>query len=459
MKRYGILTMQDYVFLQKGVSMKHIRSALIILCTFMLFGAFSMTAPAAEPSTEAAEPALNYTKLTLYKGQKKKLQVLNTDETFKWSISRPQIAKVGKYGKVTALKAGRATVTAKFGSTKLTCSIRVKNPQLTLSRKQIKLDPGETKHLKVKKLVGWNDEVTWKSSNKKVAIVSTNGTVIAKKTGTCVVSATANGVTANCHVTVGSPATLSLDQTSLYLLPGEFDALEATVNGSAPKSSYSWSSSNSKVVKVSPSGNTCSVTAVGAGTATITVKYGELKDTCSVIVVGSSGSTVTSVKIQDTYTGGYEYDYIIGMDSAGNQVWKTLAASAPAAQGYLSAAVKYANYVYVVTNKTVSVLNAQNGQPLKTMNLSVGASPVACVDNNGYLYAVGGLSGNPHYVYKISYADNKSLNLVWSIYLNSNFMEPYGPYVQGSYLYIFDGGYYYSKVRIHTVYGGTTYYK
>lgn len=439
--------------------MKHIRTALIILCTLMLFGAFSMIAPAAEPSTEAADPALNYTKLTLYKGQKKKLQVLNTDEPFKWSVSRPQIAKVGKYGKVTALKAGRTTVTAKRGSTKLTCSVRVKNPVLTLSRKQIKLDPGTTKHLKVKKLVGWSDVVTWKSSNKKVAIVSTNGTVIAKKTGTCVVSATANGVTANCTVTVGAPATLSLDQTSLYLLPGEFDALEATVNGSAPKASYSWSSSNTKVVKVSPSGNTCSVTAVGAGKATITVKYGDLKETCDVIVTGNTGNTVTSVKIQDTYSGDYEYDYVIGLDAAGNQVWKTLAASGPAGQGFMSTAVKYANYIYVVTSKTVSVLNAQNGQPLHTMNLNVGSSPVACVDSNGYLYTVGGLYGNTHYVYKVSYANNKSLNLVWSIYLNSNFLEPYGPYVQGNYLYIFDDGYYYSRVRIHTVYGGTTYYK
>ncbi len=68
-----------------------------------------------------------------------------------------------------------------------------------LSSNSVTLKEGEEKTLKVK---GTNESVTWKSSNKSVASVSSKGVVKAKKAGKATITATCGKYTLKCKVTV-----------------------------------------------------------------------------------------------------------------------------------------------------------------------------------------------------------------------------------------------------------------
>lgn len=85
---------------------------------------------AAVPTSAAAKPALNKTKLTLTVGASATLKVKNAakKETVKWASSKKTIATVTSKGKVTAKKAGKTVVSAtlkKAGKT-LKCNVTVK---------------------------------------------------------------------------------------------------------------------------------------------------------------------------------------------------------------------------------------------------------------------------------------------------------------------------------------------
>lgn len=53
-------------------------------------------------------------------------------------------------------------------------------------------------------ITGKEDKATFKSSNSSITSVDANGKVTAKKKGTATITATANGVNAECKVTVKS---------------------------------------------------------------------------------------------------------------------------------------------------------------------------------------------------------------------------------------------------------------
>ncbi len=133
-----------------------------------------------------------------------------------------------------------------------------------------------------------NQKVTWTSSNTNVATVDENGKVTAVGAGTATITATAadgSGEFATCEVTVTqiSVTGVTLDQTSLTLTEGETGTLTATVEPSnATDKSVTWTTSDESVATVANG----VVTAVGAGTATITVKTqdGGFTDTCEVTV-------------------------------------------------------------------------------------------------------------------------------------------------------------------------------
>lgn len=73
----------------------------------------------------ASSIKLSKTTLTLKVKGTATLKVTGTTKTVKWSSSDKSIATV-KNGKVTAKKAGKATITAKVGTEKLTCAVTVK---------------------------------------------------------------------------------------------------------------------------------------------------------------------------------------------------------------------------------------------------------------------------------------------------------------------------------------------
>ena len=169
----------------------------------------------------------------------------------------------------------------------------VKTKKITLTAKKKTLYTGERYTLGVKKVTPKkaSKKVKYKSNKKKVASVSAKGVIKAKKKGTAkitVVSKANKKVKAVCKIKVKNGVknkSIKLNQSALALNVGQKSTLKIaqwTPKKTASKKVESWKSSDKKVVTVSKKGE---VTALAAGTATITVTntYGK-KAKCTVTV-------------------------------------------------------------------------------------------------------------------------------------------------------------------------------
>lgn len=100
---------------------------------FALALALTMTVPVGMPAAnavvaEAAAVKLSAAKKTLTVGKTYTLKMQGTKKKVTWKTSKKTVATVNSKGKVTAKKAGTATITAKVGSKSYKCKITVKNP-------------------------------------------------------------------------------------------------------------------------------------------------------------------------------------------------------------------------------------------------------------------------------------------------------------------------------------------
>ncbi|MBM6786394.1 Ig-like domain-containing protein [Collinsella tanakaei] len=258
--------------------------------------------------------SLDRAALTLNKGDIRTLKatVYPTDAENRevgWTSSNSAIARVDSSGKVIAVSAGKATITAttRDGGKTATCVITVKGSAVTgvsLDRTSLVLGKGESYTLKatVAPTDAENKEVTWKSTDSSIARVDSNGNVTAVASGKVTITATTDdgGKTASCTVTVKGPAVtgVSLDKTTLSLGKGESYTLKATVvPADAENKKVTWKSSDSKVATVDANGR---VTAIASGSATITAttEDGGKTATCAVSVAGAvSGVTLDKTEL------------------------------------------------------------------------------------------------------------------------------------------------------------------
>ncbi len=134
-----------------------------------------------------------------------------TDKTVTWSSSDPEIATVDQNGIVTAVKVGKATITAKLtNGLEVTCQVTVvakviEAEGIELNLPAVEVIEGETVELTatVNPEETTDKTVTWTSSDETVATVDQNGIVTALKVGKATITArTANGFEATCLVTV-----------------------------------------------------------------------------------------------------------------------------------------------------------------------------------------------------------------------------------------------------------------
>ncbi len=132
-----------------------------------------------------------------------------TDKTVVWTSSDESVAMVDN-GKVTALKAGKATITAKCGSKSAKCSVTVSVPvsSVILNKTMLSLTIGETARLKatITPIDATIQTITWSSSNNNVATVSSTGFVTAIAEGTTTITASADGVHTLCTIIVSNVA-------------------------------------------------------------------------------------------------------------------------------------------------------------------------------------------------------------------------------------------------------------
>ena len=128
-----------------------------------------------------------------------------TNKEVIWTSSDDAVVKVDKDGKVTGVKEGTAKiiVITKDNEKKATCDVTVKprDPKITMEKKEATVKVGETLTLKVKVTIE-GKPVEWKSSDEKLATVKPNGEVTAKAKGKVTITATCDGDSTTCEVTI-----------------------------------------------------------------------------------------------------------------------------------------------------------------------------------------------------------------------------------------------------------------
>lgn len=198
-----------------------------------------------------------------------------------WTADHTDILSVSEQGLVTAIKAGNATVTAtatltvdgKTYTASSSCTVTVADT-ITLNKKKLTLYTTETAQLDA--IAASGSAVTWHSSNDSVVYVDSKGKLSPKKTGTATITATVNGISASCEVTVKAPTMKLAASKTIYLKNPV--TLKANV---APKGKVTWKSSDKKIAKVNSKGK---VTPQKTGTVKITASCHGLKQTCKITV-------------------------------------------------------------------------------------------------------------------------------------------------------------------------------
>ena len=208
-----------------------------------------------------------------------------TDKSVKWKSSDKTIATVTSSGTVKGVKTGIATITCTSVATGLSTTCTVTVGTITLDQTNVVVKKNKTVTLTptVYPLTLEDKSVTWKSSDKTIATVSSSGKVKGVKTGTVTITCTsvATGLSTTCTVTVG---TITLDKTSVTVKKNKTVKLTPTVYPTTLEDkSVKWESSDKTIATVTSTGT---VKGVKTGTVTITctsVATG-LSATCTVIV-------------------------------------------------------------------------------------------------------------------------------------------------------------------------------
>ena len=199
-----------------------------------------------------------------------------------WKSSDSKVVSVYN-GRITAQKGGTATIsaTSKYNPALVaTCNVTVIDSRvpdsISVSPNPLTIDLAKSKSATVYATPNpatASNQVTWSSSNKKVATIAYNGRITALKTGTTTITCKSkynSAVTASVEVTVVNtlvPEKIDLNAESLNLLRYETFQLTAQTHPEFASTKVKWTSSNMKVATVSAKGF---VSAVGQGTCTIT---------------------------------------------------------------------------------------------------------------------------------------------------------------------------------------------
>lgn len=215
-----------------------------------------------------------------------------TDKTVLWKSSNAKVATVDSKGNIKGIADGSAIITATTkDNTKIykTVSVKVSPKTIKLNKTSVSVLAGTTTELKatVSPSDSTDKTVNWKSSNTKIATVDSKGKVTGKAKGKATITATVKGAKdAKVTVTVTPPVaatSVKLNKTSATVSKGKTITLSATVSPSnTTNKTVTWKSTNTKVAKVDSKGL---VTAVGAGSATITATTSNGKKTTAIITV------------------------------------------------------------------------------------------------------------------------------------------------------------------------------
>ena len=295
------------------------------------------TSNAVNGNTSVTGVRLNESNITMTVGQTKVITatVLPTNAANKgvvFSSSNTSVATIDNNGKITTKAVGVTNITVKTkengksATTKLTVVAKpISVTGIKLNASTLKIYKGGKAKLTatVSPSNATNKNVSWSSSNSKVATVDSNGNVTGVSVGTAVISATTKdgNKRATCTITVSeqsiSPTSITITGSSKNVYIGRTLQLNIKYNptNANTNTKITWASSNTKVAKVNSNGL---VTGVGIGNATITATtQNNKKYSYNVSSSPSRNAADYSVKIVVKSTTGnkygvtYTYSYVI----------------------------------------------------------------------------------------------------------------------------------------------------
>ncbi len=230
-----------------------------------------------------------------------------TDQSVVWSSDNEEYATVDDNGIVTAIKIGKATISATTANgLAAECVVTVlpimveKITLRKLSQSEpseeplsLSMEKGDVEKLKaiISPENASDKTVTWKSSDNSVVTIipesddSSIGVVTAVAPGTAIIYASSsNGLTAECQVTVAAePINITIENYPETMYVGESVQLTAKVEPiSNTEYQVSWISSNPDVATIDENGY---ITALSLGEVIITAKYEDAEASCKITVI------------------------------------------------------------------------------------------------------------------------------------------------------------------------------
>ena len=187
-------------------------------------------------------------------------------------------------------KIGKQTVILSFAGFQTQFSIEVREIPVTgikLNQTKLTLGVSESKMLMAAVLPAnaTNKEIIWKSFDEKIATVSSDGIVVAKKKGETTITAYSfdKKKSASCEVTVNVPCVkLTFGEYNSEMYPGETQKISVSMQPLETEDDLTWISSNQNIATIDETGN---VTAVAAGKVDITATADSgVSEKCTILV-------------------------------------------------------------------------------------------------------------------------------------------------------------------------------
>nr|MCR5623862.1 Ig-like domain-containing protein [Lachnospiraceae bacterium] len=234
--------------------------------------------------------------------------------SIKYSSDNSSVATIDGNGKITAVAAGTANITASFTSkytgdicTSNICKVTVtkeKNPVKTLTMDTSKtVNVGDAVKLSYtatgEKSGAVTDTFTWSSSDGTVATVDASGNVTGIKKGSAKITITASsGVNAVCDITVKNPAT-DINVSDVNVTAGDTVQVTykvITVDGTSTDDEISFEMTDNGAATLIQSGNNIQVTGIKGGTETLTITAGNVSKTCTITVSNVYATDINILK-------------------------------------------------------------------------------------------------------------------------------------------------------------------
>ena len=271
-----------------------------------------------------AKAYLNQNEIIVNVGKTVNLKIKGMKGKVKWSSLNKKVATV-KNGKVTGKKTGKTVIQAKINGTILKCNVKVEKPEI--SKKKVTIESGKTYILKVK---GTSRKVVWTSSNRNVVTVK-NGKITGKKPGNTTVIAKVNGSVLKCNIRVTATKkphkddtqntegtddkkpdnndgvetnTPKLSTTSITWKFGDGDDGTYLTLNNADCDDVIWNTSDEKIVRVYPEGNSAVIyNNLKGGKAIVTATYKGKTYSCNVV-----SYSLYKINISREEGTGFDYD-------------------------------------------------------------------------------------------------------------------------------------------------------